>query len=81
MLVNEAVDAVRNGIGSAADIEIAMTKGVNYPQGLLAWGNEIGLDKVARSIETLRAQNGNDERYRVSPLLKEMVSSGARFQQ
>ena len=81
MLVNEAADAVGSGIGSASDVDLAMTKGVNYPQGLLAWGNEIGLDKVARNIETLRSQNGNDERYRVSPLLKEMVAAGRRFHQ
>lgn len=79
MLINEAADAVRNGIGTAADIDLAMQKGVNYPQGLLAWGNEIGLDKVAKTVETLRSQNGNDDRYRVSPLLTEMVAEGKRF--
>jgi 3-hydroxybutyryl-CoA dehydrogenase len=79
MLINEAADAVRLGIGTAHDIELAMTKGVNYPQGLLAWANEIGLDRVVRTIESLRSQNGEDDRYRVSPLLKEMASSNRRF--
>ena len=46
MLVNEAVDALDLGFATAADIETAMTKGVNYPQGLLAWGDEIGPAKV-----------------------------------
>ena len=42
MLVNEAVDAVRLRVAAPHDIELAMTKGVNYPRGLLAWGDEIG---------------------------------------
>ena len=79
MLVNEAADAAALGIGAPADIDLAMTKGVNYPKGLLQWGNEIGLDKIANAIETLRAENGNDDRYRVSPLLKEMAADGRRF--
>lgn len=78
MLVNEAADAVHYGIGSAQDIDLAMTKGVNYPKGLLAWGNEIGLDKVVNRIEALRAEYEED-RYRASPLLKSMVREGKRF--
>ncbi|MGH8518815.1 MAG: 3-hydroxyacyl-CoA dehydrogenase, partial [Panacagrimonas sp.] len=42
MLVNEAADAVQQGIASAADIDLAMQKGVNYPRGPLAWGDAIG---------------------------------------
>ena len=38
MLINEAAEAVSSGIGSAGDVDLAMTKGVNYPKGLLAWG-------------------------------------------
>ncbi|MDQ6716969.1 MAG: 3-hydroxyacyl-CoA dehydrogenase NAD-binding domain-containing protein [Gemmatimonadota bacterium] len=81
MLVNEAADAAVLGIGTPADIDLAMTKGVNYPKGLLQWGNEIGLDNVANAIETLRAESGGDERYRVSPLLKEMAAHGKSFHQ
>ena len=33
-------------VASPADIELAMTKGVNYPKGLLAWGDEIGAERV-----------------------------------
>ena len=79
MLINEAADAVHMGIGTPHDVDLAMMKGVNYPQGLLAWGNEIGLDRVVRTIETLRSQNGQDDRYRVSPLLKTMVANHQRF--
>ncbi len=48
MLINEAIDAVHMRVASPADIDLAMTKGVNYPKGLLAWGNEIGLAARAR---------------------------------
>ncbi len=78
MLVNEAVDAVNYGIGSASDIDLAMTRGVNYPKGLLTWGNEIGLDKVLATIESLREEYEED-RYRPSVLLKRMVREGKQF--
>jgi 3-hydroxybutyryl-CoA dehydrogenase len=42
MLVNEAADAVYQGITSADDVDAAMLKGVNYPIGPLAWGQQIG---------------------------------------
>ena len=44
MLINEAADAVFLNIGSPKDIDLAMTKGVNYPKGLLQWANEIGVE-------------------------------------
>lgn len=78
MLVNEAADAVYLRIASAPDIELAMTKGVNYPKGLLAWGNEIGLGKVLEHLEALQAETGED-RYRPSPLLRRMVRNDERF--
>lgn len=78
MLINEAVDAVYLRVGSAPDIELAMTKGVNYPRGLLAWGDELGLDVVLGEIERLRAEY-EEERYRPSPLLKQMVREGRKF--
>ena len=46
MLINEAIDAVYMRVASPDDIDLAMTKGVNYPKGLLAWANELGLDNV-----------------------------------
>jgi 3-hydroxybutyryl-CoA dehydrogenase len=72
MLVNEAVDAVFLGIAAPADIEIAMQRGVNYPRGLLAWGNELGPARVLEEIDRLRAESG-DERYRASQLLRQCV--------
>ena len=42
MLANEAADALLQGVASAADIDLAMRAGVNYPQGPLAWADAIG---------------------------------------
>ena len=78
MLINEAIDAVHMRVASPEDIDLAMTKGVNYPKGLLAWGNEIGLSRVLGWIERLQAEFGED-RYRPSPLLRRMAGDGRRF--
>ncbi|MGH7618890.1 MAG: 3-hydroxyacyl-CoA dehydrogenase NAD-binding domain-containing protein [Gemmatimonadaceae bacterium] len=78
MLINEAVDAVHLRVASPEDVDLAMTKGVNYPKGLLAWGNEIGLARVLAWLERLQAEYGED-RYRPSPLLRRMVGDDRRF--
>jgi len=75
LLVNEAVDAVYLRIASPADVELAMTKGVNYPRGLLCWGDEIGAPEILRRLEGLQAEYGED-RYRPSPLLRRRVREG-----
>ena len=72
MLVNEAVEAVRLRVAAPHDIELAMTKGVNYPRGLLAWGDEIGPATILDRLEALQAEYG-EERYRSSPLLRMRV--------
>lgn len=78
MLVNEAVDAVMMRVATPEAIELAMTKGVNYPKGLLSWGEEIGLDRVLAEIERLRDDSG-ESRYRPSALLRRMVREGRHF--
>ncbi|MEO5816441.1 MAG: 3-hydroxyacyl-CoA dehydrogenase NAD-binding domain-containing protein [Gemmatimonadaceae bacterium] len=75
MLVNSAVDAVHMHVASAADVETSMTRGVNYPKGLLAWGDEIGPPVILQRLEALRAEYG-EERYRASPLLRQRVRDG-----
>ncbi len=72
MLVNEAVDAVHRRVASPADIETAMTRGVNYPRGLLAWGDEIGPTVILHRLEELQDEYGED-RYRPSVLLRRRV--------
>ena len=75
MLVNEAIEAVRLRVASPEDIELAMTKGVNYPRGLLSWGDQIGATTILRTLESLQADYG-EERYRPSPLLRARVRDG-----
>jgi 3-hydroxybutyryl-CoA dehydrogenase len=72
MLINEAFDAVFMQVASAEDVDKAMTKGVNYPKGLLVWAEEIGLKKVLGQLEALFAEYGED-RYRPNPLLRRMA--------
>jgi 3-hydroxybutyryl-CoA dehydrogenase len=78
MLINEAVDAVFWNIASVEDIDLAMTKGVNYPKGLLKWADEIGLKNVLATLEDLESKFGED-RYRPSYLMKKMVKEGKTF--
>lgn len=78
MLINEAADALFYNIASQDDIDLAMTKGVNYPKGLLKWANEIGLDKVLNRLESLQDFYG-DDRYRPSIILKEYVKKERNF--
>lgn len=78
MLINEAVDALFLNIATKEDIDLAMTKGVNYPKGLLAWADEIGLDHVLNNLESMFDEYGED-RYRPSPLLRRMVKKGKTF--
>jgi 3-hydroxybutyryl-CoA dehydrogenase len=78
MLINEAVDAVQLRVASPGDIELALTKGVNYPQGLLAWGDALGAGAVLATLESLQAEYGED-RYRPSPLLRRVAKAGGRL--
>lgn len=78
MLINEAVDAVSRRVASPEDVEIAMTKGVSYPKGLLAWGDEIGYERVLATLDRLHGEY-REERYRASPLLRRMARDGSRF--
>ena len=78
MLINEAVDAVYMRVASPTDIDLAMTKGVNYPKGLLAWCDEIGAERVLGWMTRLQAEYGED-RYRPSPLLRKMAADHRKF--
>ncbi|MFM7725317.1 MAG: 3-hydroxyacyl-CoA dehydrogenase family protein, partial [Flavobacteriales bacterium] len=65
MLINEAYDAVYYGVASVDDVDLAMTKGVNYPKGLIAWGREIGQENVRSMMDNLYSVY-NEDRYRAS---------------
>lgn len=74
-LINEAVSALMEGIATAEDIDKAMQLGTNYPRGLLAWADYIGLDAVLGVMTGLHNEWG-ESRYRPSPLLKRKVLAG-----
>jgi len=74
MLMNEAADALFLNIASKEDIDLAMTKGVNYPKGLLVWAEEFGISDLLNKLNELFEEYGED-RYRPSPLLKRMVKN------
>ena len=78
MLMNEAADAVFWQVASPEAIDTAMQKGMNYPKGLLSWLDERGAQDVVVEMEALHMRYG-EERYRCSPLLRDMARNGARF--
>lgn len=79
MLINEAADARFWNIASAKDIDNAMTKGVNYPKGLLSWANELGIDWCVQKMDELY-NFYREDRYRCSPLLRQMHSKSEKFE-
>ena len=78
MLINEAADALFLNIASAQDIDNAMTKGVNYPKGLLSWADEKGIDWCVQKMDLLYDEYRED-RYRCSPLLRKMNRENKKF--
>ena len=72
MLINEAAEALHYGIAGREDIDTAMTRGVNYPKGLLAWAEEIGPGTVVATLDSLFARY-HDPRYRCSARLRMMA--------
>jgi 3-hydroxybutyryl-CoA dehydrogenase len=78
MLINEAADVNYLRIASRDDIDLAMTQGVNYPKGLLAWADEIGIEQVVQTLDSLYVEYLED-RYRCCRLLRQMVREGRTF--
>jgi 3-hydroxybutyryl-CoA dehydrogenase len=78
LLINEAADAVFMQVASPQAVDLALTKGVNYPKGLLAWADELGPAWVLEKLEKLFAEYGED-RYRPNPLLRRKVHEQSKF--
>ncbi|MEO1255965.1 MAG: 3-hydroxyacyl-CoA dehydrogenase family protein, partial [Bacteroidota bacterium] len=78
MLINEAADALFLNIASKEDIDTAMTKGVNYPKGLLKWADEKGIDWCVNTMDEMYEEY-HEDRYRCSPLLRAMKKQGESF--
>ena len=78
MLINEAADAKFWNVASTEDIDNAMTKGVNYPKGLLEWADEKGIGWCVDKMDELY-HTYHEDRYRCSPLLRSMDKKGLTF--
>jgi len=78
MLINEAADTLYLGIAGKEDIDLAMTKGVNYPKGLLKWADEVGIKNVAHTLHQLH-QYYEEDRYRTCVLIKQLAVENKGF--
>ena len=78
MLINEAANALFLHVASKEDIDLAMTKGVNYPKGLLHWADEKGIAACVEMLDALYEEY-HEDRYRCSPLLRKMKASNTNF--
>ena len=78
MLINEAAEALYLNVATRDDIDMAMTNGVNYPKGLLAWADEIGIETVVQRMDNLYVEY-LDDRYRCSRLLRKMLRDNKTF--
>jgi 3-hydroxybutyryl-CoA dehydrogenase len=74
-MINEAVFALMEGVGTAEAIDTVMKLGMNHPMGPLTLADFIGLDVCLAILNVLHEGLG-DPKYRPCPLLKRMVASG-----
>jgi 3-hydroxybutyryl-CoA dehydrogenase len=74
-LINESVFALQDDIATPRDIDTAMKLGANYPKGPLEWAELIGVRQVYAVLNAIQ-QDLNEDRYRISPLLKQMAIAG-----
>ena len=74
-MINEAVVALYEGIGSVEDIDTGMKLGTNQPMGPLTLADFIGLDTCLAIMEVLHQGTG-DSKYRPCPLLRQYVDAG-----
>ena len=69
MIINEAYYTLQENTATAADIDLAMKLGTNYPFGPFEWAEKIGISNIYHLLAALYADT-QDERYKICPLLK-----------
>lgn len=74
-MINEAIFALQENVGTPEAIDAVMKLGMNHPMGPLALADLIGLDVVLFILEVLQRDLGEDK-YRPAPLLRKMVDAG-----
>jgi 3-hydroxybutyryl-CoA dehydrogenase len=74
-MINEAIFAVMEGVGTPEAVDTVMKLGMNHPMGPLALANLIGLDVCLAILNVLHEGMG-DPKYRPCPLLRRMVAAG-----
>jgi 3-hydroxybutyryl-CoA dehydrogenase len=74
-MINEAIFALMEGVGTAEAIDNVMKLGMNHPMGPLALADLIGLD-VCLAIMNVLHDGLGDPKYRPCPLLRRMVAAG-----
>jgi 3-hydroxybutyryl-CoA dehydrogenase len=74
-MINEAIYALMEGVGTVEAIDAVMKLGMNHPMGPLTLADMIGLDIVLNVMNVLQEGLG-DDKYRPCPLLKRMVAAG-----
>lgn len=74
-MINEAIFALEEDVGTAEAIDLAVTEGLNHPVGPLALADRIGLDTVLAILEVLQ-QDFGDPKFRPCPLLRKYVQAG-----
>ncbi len=75
LVINIGCEIAQQRVAEPADIDRAVTLGLGYPSGPLAWGDSLGADRVLAITENLHAATG-DPRYRPSPWLKRRTRLG-----